>query len=393
VSLLEAIAGSWVSIFGLRKRLLCLMDIIFEPLSIEEKSLVLQLSDEFISELWSLILIGPLSGVNLRAQYASYVTATDASSDWLAAVRAPLEASLVEEFSRRSLKRGAWAQSLSPGKSWLGSQGVLPEENELPSGVYDTHPLWTLLARGLHYSERWRLKVAVPTHINVLEMKSFLREERLISYKQKHVRCLFGLDSQVCLGALCKGRAGSITLNREMRRNVPHILGSDLYSLFMYFPSAVNRADDPTRHSIPRGPDVDLPFWWSGALHGDFSGHDAWIKGVEEDVFKAPFDLTTLKSTFSPLFATARERHDRGLVKRQLRVEEKLSSRPSANLSSRPSTNLSSQPSAKLSSQPEREVVHAHEREYDILATVRECVLAHEGVYNICRCWHLSVLL
>ena len=178
-----------------------------------------------------------------------------------------------------------------------------------------------------------------------------------------------------------------------MRRNVPHILGSDLYSLFMYFPSAVNRADDPTRHSIPRGPDVDLPFWWSGALHGDFSGHDAWIKGVEEDAFKAPFDLTTLKSTFSPLFATARERHDGGLVKRQLRVEEKLSSRPSANLSSRPSTNLSSQPSAKLSSQPEREVVHAHEREYDILATERECVLAHEGVYNICRCWHLSVLL
>ena len=178
MSLLEAIAGSWVSIFGLRKRLLCLMDIIFEPLSIEEKSLVLQLSDEFISELWSLILVGPLSGVNLRAQYASYVTATDASLDWLAAVRAPLEASLVEEFSRRSLKRGAWAQSLSPGKSWLGSQGVLPEENELPSGVYDTHPLWTLLARGLHYSETWRLKVAVPTHINVLEMKSFLREER-----------------------------------------------------------------------------------------------------------------------------------------------------------------------------------------------------------------------
>ncbi|CAL1126880.1 unnamed protein product [Cladocopium goreaui] len=280
-----------------------------------EKSLVLQLSDEFISELWSLILVG------FQPQ----------------------------KFEERSLG------------------------------------LWTLLARGLHYYERWRLKVAVPTHINVLEMKSFLREERLISYKQKHVRCLFGLDSQVCLGALCKGRAGSITLNREMRRNVPHILGSDLYSLFMYFPSAVNRADDPTRHSIPRGPDVDLPFWWSGALHGDFSGHDAWIKGVEEDVFKAPFDLTTLKSTFSPLFATARERHDGGLVKRQLRVEEKLSSRPSANLSSRPSTNLSSQPSAKLSSQPEREVVHAHEREYDILATERECVLAHEGVYNICR--------
>ena len=197
VSLLEALAGSSVSIFGLRKRLLCLMDIVFEPLGIEDKTLVFQLSDEMISEIWSFILVGPLSGVNLR-QYAPYIGATDASLDWLAAVRAQVEPSMVEEFSRRSLKQGAWSQLLPPRKSWLRSQGILPEEQKLPSGVYDTHPLWTLLARCLFYSERWRLKVAVSRHINVLEMESFLREERLISFKQKHVRCLFGLDSQVC---------------------------------------------------------------------------------------------------------------------------------------------------------------------------------------------------
>ena len=295
VSLLEAIAGSWVSIFGLRKRLLCLMDVLFEALGIAEKGAVLKLSDDLLSELWSLILIGPLSGVNMRAHYAPFVTATDASMDWLAAVRSPLEASLVEEFSRKSLRRGAWSQLLPPAKRWLRCQGLLSVDDELPDDRYDTHPLWSLLARVLPYEERWRLHVEVPRHINILELKSFLREERLISYRGKHLRCLFGLDSQVCLGALCKGRASSSALNKELKRNVPHILGSDIYSFFMYFPSALNRADDPTRHAKPRAPDLDLPEWWDAALEGDFSAYDAWLAEVEKGVVESAFDLTVLQ--------------------------------------------------------------------------------------------------
>eukprot|EP00435_Cladocopium_sp_Y103_P006259 s533_g2.t1 len=212
----------------------------FEPLGIEDKSLA--------SSLW-----GPLGAVNLA---------------WLAAVRGSLDEKMVEEFSRRSLKRGAWTQLLPPGKSWLRSQGILPAEEALVDGVYDVHPLWTLLARGLHYSERWRLKVAVPRHINVLEMKSFLRGECLISHKYRHVR-----------------------------------------------------------HKTPRLPDAEFPSWWNSALLGDFSEYDTWIAEVENDVIKQPFDFSSLGSSFAPTLAADKVKQASYMVKQKLRNEDLLSAR------------------------------------------------------------------
>ena len=71
VTLLEAIAGSWVSLFAVRRRFLCSMNIIFEAIGISDQALIIKLSPELKSELWGLALLGPLAACNLRAKHTS----------------------------------------------------------------------------------------------------------------------------------------------------------------------------------------------------------------------------------------------------------------------------------------------------------------------------------
>eukprot|EP00438_Fugacium_kawagutii_P003588 Skav221596 [mRNA] locus=scaffold1698:358778:363001:+ [translate_table: standard] len=358
ISLLEAIAGCWVSILGLRRRLLCLMDVIFEPLGVQDKSLVIKLSDALIGELWSLVLIGPLCGVNLKAQFAPFISATDASMDWLAAVRAPIASQLAQEFSRRSLRKGIWSRLLPPGKAWLHSHGNLDPEDEVPDEKYDTHPLWSLLARSLSYKERWRQPVRSYRHINVLELKAYLREERLICHRMHNCRLLSGLDSQVSLGSLVKGRASSSALNNELRYNVPHILGSDVYSFFMYFPSELNRADQPTRHKVPDGPDRPLPSWWTAALQGDFEGYDSWLDAVENGVVSEPFDVSQLQSGLVVKLHSSNELRRNKKAKREVVLETAALEEPEELEGSLDQSELSDEVIAVLKSFDERQFFH-----------------------------------
>ena len=81
VGLLEALAGTWVFLLGIKRRLFSAMEIIFEPLGIPDQKAVVRLSPDIKSELISFILLGPLAVVNLRAKPADFMVATDASLD------------------------------------------------------------------------------------------------------------------------------------------------------------------------------------------------------------------------------------------------------------------------------------------------------------------------
>ncbi|CAK9021478.1 unnamed protein product [Durusdinium trenchii] len=88
VSLLEALAGSWVALLSVRRRLMSVMNSIIEGVAITDQTTVLRLSDVIIDELWCLVLLGSLAVSNLRAQHTPFITATDASTGWLAWRRA-----------------------------------------------------------------------------------------------------------------------------------------------------------------------------------------------------------------------------------------------------------------------------------------------------------------
>eukprot|EP00438_Fugacium_kawagutii_P011960 Skav219331 [mRNA] locus=scaffold1957:475156:479430:- [translate_table: standard] len=278
IGLLEALAGSWVSILGIRRRLYCLLDLIFEPLSFYDKpGQVVRLSEEMKEELCSLAILGSLAVVNMRAQFASFVSASDASTEGIAAVRAEVPQKIVKELCRHCIKKGSWSRLLPPGQAWQREHGVLAEDEELPGVSYTSHPLWQLFARCLDYKLAWQSQVHKKIHINVLELRAHLREEMMISKSHQSLRVPYALDSQVAIGSLVKGRAASRALNAELQRTLPNPLGADLYSYVMYYLSEINRADAPTRGREIEPPDLDKPLWWDSLAAGDFGPFDEWI--------------------------------------------------------------------------------------------------------------------
>ena len=97
--------------------------------------------------------------------------------------------------------------------------------------MYKAHPLWVSLSRSCKFRLRWKKVVKRPRHINIGELRSFLKSEKLAKIKGKAARVVIGGDSQVALGCLLKGRSASRQLNRELQASLPHVLGGGVYSL------------------------------------------------------------------------------------------------------------------------------------------------------------------
>ena len=323
IGLLESLVGSWVAILMFRRRLLSLLSLCFDILgSNTDKGSVVRLSGKARDELLAIAVCGPLSYVNLRAETLGTIRATD-SSDWGAAgVSADLPVSIAREAMRHSLSKSRWTHLLPPFKAWQKLHDLLDPSDELPDGDrYNTHPLWSLLACGLTYREEWRAPHIKKRHINFTELGAYLKEESRVAGRHSSARILYGLDSQVALGALVKGRSASKSLNSLLQRSIAIIVGSDVYSGFGYFPSSTNRADAPTRDAVPPAPDVELPSWWESASQGDFSAFDRWLKVQEQHADlvspERQFDFTELGFKPVPLLQTGSKLHSRSRSKSQ----------------------------------------------------------------------------
>lgn len=253
---------------------------------------VVRLSDDLKSELASLVVMGPLAVVNLRAQFSSFVSAADASSEFLAGVRAPVDSAIAKEVSRHCLRKGNWTHLLPPGQAWLRERAELDPQDELPDGHYVSNPLWSTLATSLQFKEKWVTRVRRPSQINLLELRAHLHEERRLASEHVSLRVPHALDSQVGLGCLVKGRAASRTLNLELPRTLGYPIGADLYGLYCYFLSEENPADDPTRHREVRKPIHALPDCFQSLVDGDAAPFDKWMlqHGRDPDGQQPPFD-------------------------------------------------------------------------------------------------------
>ena len=187
-------------------------------------------------------------------------------------------------------------QTAAPEKAALRESAMLDADDELPGVGISSHPLWSILARCLPYKEKWNTTVATPMHINLLELKAFLIEEQKIASTFYGKRCLSALDSQVCLGALIKGRSSSPGINRMLQRALCYLLGSGLSNYFMYYLSEENRADGPSRKRSPEPPDVAQPLWIDALELGDYGPFDAWISSLSSDFQLQPFDYSSLEN-------------------------------------------------------------------------------------------------
>lgn len=292
VGLLRSLAGSYVSVFALRRRLLAIMNLIFDAISASRSDRqVVRLSGPLRDELFAMMLLAPLAVVNLRARTIGTLRATDSSNWGMAAVSSEIPVMVAKEAMRLSLCKSRWTKLLPASKAWLRLKGMLDPADELPDEeVYDVHPFWEQLGRSLRFKEEWRKPHPKPVHINIGELRACLLEESRLSLRHLSVRVPFALDSQVALGALVKGRASSKALNAELAKSIPVVIGSDLYPGYGYWPSKLNRADGPTRHADPDEPDQALPWWWPMVIKGDVGAFDAWLVDVSAKLEAASTD-------------------------------------------------------------------------------------------------------
>eukprot|EP00438_Fugacium_kawagutii_P031386 Skav227574 [mRNA] locus=scaffold154:229860:234654:- [translate_table: standard] len=79
-----------------------------------------------------------------------------------------------------------------------------------------------------------------------------------------------------------------------MKASLCYPLGSGIFHYLMYFASATNRADGPTRNTSPKPPSLPLPSWIDDILDGDFEPFEDWLREAEAGVVQEPFDFDAL---------------------------------------------------------------------------------------------------
>ena len=303
VSLLEVLAGAWVSVLSFRRRSLCLLEHVYTAQRGRNRSDLVRVHTALRAELFRLCVLAPLVRSDLRAQTSGMVVATDASDRLGAVVWAKVSKALSREMLRHVPVKGLWAKVLSPVNALLRQRGFLDPSLELPGEVYKTNPLWTQFARALQFRLLAVFSRRVRDHINIKELDSCLAaEEALAPFSWESARSLSLVDSQVSLGSLLKGRSSSASLNSRLRSALPGLLFFNLHPYYAYLASADNPADDPTRDRPVRSPAISEPLWLKAAELGQFA---------ELDRFLAQFGLDPLQLQGLDLLQKSFEERDR----------------------------------------------------------------------------------
>lgn len=305
LNLLEVVIGCWTSTFLFKRRLLSLLNVVYEAAQrMEDRKSVIRLSSELKTELLLCCIFAPVACTFLKAMNSTCVFASDASDWGFAVCSAELPEWLRTELHRHRLRKSVWTRLLSPLKSIERLQGRLDPSDELPGDEEElrTHPLWIELVRSLQFRVISKRRTSDGVHINVSELRGMLDVEKQACRQAFPVRLFSLADSQVGLGCLIKGRSSSLALNQELQQSLPIHIGCGVINNSGFLPSAENVADDPTRHVELRKPvKVPEPWLFPSADFAGSSDHltsfDDWLEARNA----SPYQLSGLPS-FSELF-------------------------------------------------------------------------------------------
>ena len=275
--LLETLAGTWTAILQMRRRAMCLLEVVFAEIQRAEYQVPFLLSADCIAELWTLVALAPLFATDLRAKVCTELSLVDASNEMEAEVTALLEEKLARELSRQKLTKAAWARLLSPLQQLRKMHGLSLPEDEVPLGEEParSHPLWTSVIRSTDFKLVQKKRIRRRVHINLSELNAALDSEKRRALEMPDQRLLTASDSQVVLGALVRGRSSSASLNSKLKKALPTLLGSNTYNNVQYVPTGDNVADDPTRGRVCRPPPDEEPSWVRDVKVGKYGALDA----------------------------------------------------------------------------------------------------------------------
>ena len=284
VALLEIIAGSLVSVFQVRRRLMAILEEVYGAQRGRERHEVVQLSRELKDEILCALALLPFAEIDFRLKPFSRVVCSDASTNAEAAVSAEIGSLATAELHKLALQKGAWSKLLSPVKAYWREKGWPEEESELPDSSYDMNPVWRELVISQRFVKLGKIrKVRRRRHINVGEVRAALEAERSVGAEAEDSFYIHLQDSQVSLACLVKGRSSSRSLNRELRRSIPEHLAANLRPFYGFVRSKLNPADDPTRDAAVREPSEKESSWLTDLKVGDFTAYDAFLEELGLD--------------------------------------------------------------------------------------------------------------
>ena len=144
--LLSSLLGLWIHVLMFRRPGI---DSRHEP-----RSRVFSLHRDSVNELWALCLLGPLLQADLRASYAPFLFAMDASPSGAGLVAADLPAPVIQELWRYSEQRGCYTRLQNPAAAVLNELGEDYEPEFAPGppcNLGAKFPLRPALVEGVLY--------------------------------------------------------------------------------------------------------------------------------------------------------------------------------------------------------------------------------------------------
>ena len=282
VGLLEVVAGSLVAVFQTRRRLMSVLEGIYDAQRGRERAEVVSLSPELCDELLVAVALIPLAVIDLRLKASPDLVASDASTSSEAAVVCHVGAPATEELHRHSLQKGLWNRLLSPLQAYMREKDLLEARDELPDGtfeeLYGMHPAWEEVVASQHFEQ---LGSTVSSrgrrHINIGEVRAALQAEADEGDRHPDSYYIHLQDSQVSLACLLKGRSSSRSINRELKRSVPAHIACGVRPFYGYVRSKRNPADDPTRRRSVRSPERTEAGWLTDLKAGNYAPFDEFL--------------------------------------------------------------------------------------------------------------------
>ena len=150
-----------------------------------------------------------------------------------------------------------------------------PIDEEVPSRDWFEDPEWIgELADSLPFKTLFKYQFKESNHINVLESRVYGSWIKHCAKSHMHSRVVGLIDSRVTLGATSKGRSSSYAISRVLKKNIPYIIGSNLYPGGLHVYSKKNRADAPSRNREVEPPCRELPSWYHQLCAGNYRSFD-----------------------------------------------------------------------------------------------------------------------
>jgi len=267
-----SLCGLWTSVGLYRRPTLALLRELF-LLPRGRGRRVFELTSGARDELLLLSVLAPLFESDLGAQVSTEVYATDASPWRAAAVKTVLPAAATLELYRHCEHRGQRVHLAAGVEHYLDERGLLEVG---PDDLTDVRSWAGELFSALQFRGMFAFDIDDPQHININEQTAHRSLLRALcrSVDRQGQRFVYGLDSRVTIGANARGRSPSRPLLRSQRRTLPEVLGGGLYPAYLWLPSALNPADDPSRARPLRRAVADAPPWVRAFLAGDLRAID-----------------------------------------------------------------------------------------------------------------------